>query len=111
MEYRPDCWVVFRVDNPELEKPIYKVFGGWYGGFANGDSWKINSGITKAEEDENCYYFHGASGSVYVVHKQGYKMSSYMMSVWGNFMKQLEGSPTKFEILSEETKFMELDYS
>ncbi len=111
MEYRPDCWVVFRVDNPELEKPIYKVFGGWYGGFAGGDSWKINSGITKVEQDENHYYFSGSSGSVYAVHKNNYKMSGYMMSVWGNFMKQLEGSTTKFEILEENTNFMNLEYA
>lgn len=111
MEYKPDCWVVFKVDNPEFESPIYKVFGGWYGGLANGDSWKINSGITKVEEDENNYHFYGSSGSVYIVNKSNYSMSSYMMNVWGNFMKQLEGTTTKFEILDKNTNFMEISYS
>ncbi len=30
-EYKPDRWVVLKITNGE--KVIYKVMGGWYGGY------------------------------------------------------------------------------
>ncbi len=109
-EYNPDCWVVFRVNNPDLEKPCYKVFGGWYGGYLNGDSWKINSGIVRVEKDENLFKFYGESGSVYIVHNNSYKMSGYMSGVWANMMNKIPDSDKMFEIMSEDTDWMLLEY-
>jgi hypothetical protein len=48
----------------------YKVFGAWRGGYLDGDRWKMNSGITRVEEDEDYYYFYGHSGSCYQCHKE-----------------------------------------
>ena len=112
MEYNPDVWVVFKVVNPSYKKPIYKVFAGWYGGYAGSDSWKMNSGITKVEEGEHTYSFHGCSGSTYVVPKakQCYRMSGYMASVWANFMEKLKDSDTTFEVLDENTDWFSLEY-
>lgn len=57
--YTPDNWVVFKV-------PLgYKVLGGWSGGYTTGDSWRLNSGITRVEKEGDYYLFYGHSGSVY----------------------------------------------
>ena len=47
----PDNWVVLqiRVFNDEY---IYKVLGGWSGGYPGGGSWQLNSGIVKVEESD-----------------------------------------------------------
>jgi len=42
-DYYPDRWVVVKIG----EENLYKVFACWYGGYARGDSWKLNSGITR----------------------------------------------------------------
>lgn len=77
--YRPDTWVVLEISmKTDPNTKICKVFGGWYGGFAEGDSWRLNSGITKVEKGEGfTWNFHGNSGSVYEVHQDLYGMSSY----------------------------------
>lgn len=85
-EYIPDRWVVLEFFS-EVGGKIRKVFSGNYGGFAGSDSWKLNSGITKVEEFDNRYEFHGETGSVYICMKRSYGMSLYMMGVlqgWRN---------------------------
>jgi hypothetical protein len=60
---KPDKWVIIEIT---VENKIYhKVFASFYGGYLDEDSWKINSGINKLEENDTHYYFHGYSGSVY----------------------------------------------
>jgi len=31
--HTPDSWVIIKIDNPEYDKPYYKVLGGWSGGY------------------------------------------------------------------------------
>lgn len=109
--YNPDKWVLLKFKHNG--KIVYKVLASWYGGFANGDSWKLNSGCTKIEEDGQLYRFHGSSGSVYQVHKATYGMSSYTHGIYASFQKQIEdnGDPeTTMELMPEDTNFMELHY-
>ena len=89
-EYIPDRWVILEFDAPNLEKPMQKVFGGWYGGFTQGDSWKLNSGITKTTKDGDWFHFEGYSGSVYQAHPNGYGMSGYMSNILASWQKQAE---------------------
>ena len=108
-EYNPDKWVMLKIQTPK--QTTYKILASWYGGFARGDSWKLNSGCTKIEEDENLYFFHGHSGSVYQCHKKTYGMSAYTMGVLESFKKQLEDANEKpLELMPEDTNFMELNY-
>lgn len=66
-EYNPDKWTLLRFTyNGET---IVKVLGTWSGSYLWGDSWRLNSGITKVEEDGDYYLFYGHSGSVYKCHK------------------------------------------
>ena len=65
--YTPDNWVIVKIAHPD--EVIYKILGGWSGGYLDGDSWRLNSGITKVEEDGDYFIFHGYSGSAYQCHK------------------------------------------
>lgn len=78
-EYRPDRWVVLEFVTPQ--ETIRKVFGGWYGGYAGRDTWRLNSGIVAAREKDAVFEFEGYSGSVYYCHRNNYGMTSYMGSV------------------------------
>jgi hypothetical protein len=74
--YSPDRWVVLEVTR---EKDFYRrLFAGWYGGFAEGDSWKLNSGITQIRVQDDLYEVDGASGSTYFCNANGYGLSGYM---------------------------------
>ena len=101
-EYTPDVWVVLEFDRPDLEKPVRKVFGGWYGGFAGSNSWKLNSGITAVRiDDQGHYEYDGYSGSTYNCHFNNNHMSSLMHSVLANWLKQAdERGDTTIRILS-----------
>lgn len=62
-DYCPDYWTIIKTPD------CCKVLAGWAGGYLDGDAWKLNSGITKVEEDQNHYFFHGVTGSVYCCNK------------------------------------------
>lgn len=67
--YHLDEWIVLKLPNN-----FYKVFGTWDNRFV--EHWRINSGITKIEQDENFYYFYGYSGSCYKCNKKDYGITS-----------------------------------
>ena len=85
--YTPNRWVVLEVNNGK--EVINKVFAGWYGGYLNGDSWKLNSGNVSEEEFDDRWEFTGYSGSVYVCYKNAYGMSAYMGQVFSSWTSQL----------------------
>ena len=87
MNYTPDRWVVVEVNNGT--EVTNKVFAGWYGGYLDGDSWKLNSGNVKEEEFDDRWEFTGHSGSVYVCRKGAYGMSGYMGQVLSSWTSQL----------------------
>jgi hypothetical protein len=108
-EYNPDKWVMLKIESGG--QTTYKILASWYGGYAKGDSWKLNSGCTRIEEDGQTYLFYGHSGSVYRCHKQTYGMSMYTMGILANFQKEVdEAEGVKLTLMSEETNFMEIDY-
>jgi len=45
--YNPDNWVVIKMNGDD---PHYRVLAGWSGGYLDGDSWRMNSGITRVED-------------------------------------------------------------
>lgn len=92
-EYNPDNWVIVKI-MPEGEDEFYKVLAGWSGGYLHGDSWRMNSGIDKVEEDENFYSFIGESGSVYKCHKEAERLGMMTSGIYTqlkeNFGEQIE---------------------
>jgi hypothetical protein len=70
-KYTPNNWVIIKVK----ETGLFKVLGGWSGGYLDGDYWRLNSGIIKVELDGNYWLFYGNSGSIYKCHKDSYRLS------------------------------------
>lgn len=88
--YNPDRWMLVKLNNLiKPENTHYRVFAVWYGGFTQGESWKLNSGITGVEDnvDKGLFEFMGSSGSVYYCHKKCYGTSGYGFEVLSNLIK------------------------
>ena len=86
--YTPDSWIVMKITLfNEGDDVIYKVLGGWTGGYLDGDSWRINSGITRVDNDDNYYYFYGHTGSCYKCHKQQEGLRASTSGVWKEFQE------------------------
>jgi hypothetical protein len=110
-DYIPDRWVVAKISGYEdRSKPVYKVFACWYGGYAGSDSWKLNSGITKATLEGNVYSFEGSSGSVYECHKDSYGYNMYGGSVLNNMIEKSKEHGIEIEVLPENTNWLEINY-
>jgi hypothetical protein len=98
----PDKWAIVEFKGPDEH---YRVLAGWYGGYLYGDHWRLNSGITKVEEDGDHYLFHGHSGSVYHCHKDSYGLSTLTASVYLGIEKQHGDS---VEVLPSTTDWLSL---
>ena len=105
MKYTPDNWVVIKLDDGV--DPHYRVLAGWSGGYLDGDRWRINSGITKVEEDEHYFYFYGSSGSCYQCRKTFYCLRMNNAHVWSK-LEKLHGD--KVEMMPEDTDWMNMDW-
>lgn len=110
-EYNPDYWQVIKVTSTE-GKVFYKVFGTWVGGYVQGESWRMNSGIKSVEEEGDYLLFHGFSGSTYkVVNKDfSYRTVLYTQSVLDYMMQKCDKVGAKMELLPFETTWKELNY-
>lgn len=102
--YSPDRWVILEMTSKRLGT-IRKVFGGWYGGFAQGDSWKLNSGIVNTRIYVSGHYeFDGESGSTYYCHVNNHGMSGYMAQVladWREVFPHIEFKEIELESVVE----------
>jgi hypothetical protein len=106
-EYRPDSWVVLKLTNKG--ETCYKVLGGWAGGYTQGSSWRLNSGITKAEYDvsNDAWRFYGSSGSVYVVNPDSYGLRMSIAPIYETMIKTY---PDQVEML-DNTNWEEMDWT
>ena len=103
--YEPDNWVVIKINGKD---PHYCVLAGWSGGYLQGSSWRMNSGITKVEEDESAYYFSGSSGSTYRCGKQSYGLRMNNAYVWDDLVTR---HGDKVEMLPEDTDWNNINWS
>ena len=109
MDYHPDKWVILKV-TPKKGKVWYRVLGSWYGGYLGSDSWRMNSGITKAEVVGPSFAFNGVSGSVYYCNKSNYGMSGYTTSVLANYQDNYKHAGSTLEVMPEDTDWLSLEY-
>jgi hypothetical protein len=107
-DYRPDRWTVLRIH--ATGQIIYKVFASWSGGYAGSDSWKLNSGITRATLVEDSWEFDGSSGSVYSCHKDSYGTNGYGGAVLSNLLLQAEKRGMQIDVLTKDTDWATLNY-
>jgi hypothetical protein len=98
----PDRWVVVKLPDG------HKVFATWLGGYLDGDAWKMNSGIKSVTEDEQYYYFHGFSGSIYKCHKSSYGTSGYSQGVLDGIFEKAKSAGFQLEVLTEDFNFITL---
>ena len=102
----PDKWTVVKITSPQ--GTVYKVLGSWYGGYLYGNSWRMNSGITKVEKTEHSFLFYGHSGSCYECGFINYGM--HMES--SGIVEQLRKMPdVTVEVLPQETEWEKIDYA
>jgi len=108
----PDRWVIVKISPDNNQKPFYKVFGTWFGGYTQGDSWKMNSGIVAASvRDDGFIVFDGYSGSSFACNKHGYGTTAYTQNVLTSVMFCSGEYGAKMEVMPETTDFTSLDYS
>lgn len=106
--YNPNQWLVVSITHET--NTHYRVFATWYGGYLHGDSWKLNSGITKATLIDGVYHFEGSSGSVYECRKNSYGSSGYGWGVINHMIEESMKNGTHIQILDEDTNWLELNY-
>ena len=102
--YTPDNWVVIKMDGDE---PHYRVLAGWSGGYLDGNSWKVNSGIVRVEIDGDYYRFYGLSGSCYSCHKESYCIRMNNAHIWTR-LQTIHGD--KVEMMPETTDWSNMDW-
>ena len=102
--YLCDNWVVIFLNAGD---PHYRILTGMSGGYLDGDSWRMNSGIVRVEEDEQYFYFHGASGSCYAGRKTAYCLRMNNAYIWAQ-LKEKHGD--KVSMLDEDTDWMNHDW-
>jgi hypothetical protein len=96
-ENTPDNWVILKIETQnETIETYYKVLGGWSGGYLDGDSWRMNSGIVSHERDGDYWLFHGHSGSVYRCHVDANLIRNNIAGVLANLHSRF---PDQIEVL------------
>lgn len=88
--YIPDKWIILKIK--DKKETVYKILAGWSGGYLDGQSWRINSGINKITKKGAYYLFEGDSGSVYKCHNESYGTNLISSSI---LSKMLENPQTK----------------
>jgi hypothetical protein len=105
-EYTPDSWVILHL-NIEGGEEHYRVLAGWSGGYLDGDSWRMNSGITAVEQDGDYYVFKGSSGSQYRCHKDAYGLR---MSNGPTYQQLKDRYGDEIMLVDEDTSWFEVDW-
>ena len=108
-QHIPDKWVVVKIKGKDY--PLtYKVFGCWFGGYLDSNSWKLNSGIKSVTESKHYYLFQGFSGSVYKCNKDTYGTHMYGHGVLQDIIEVSKEHGGMVEIMPEDTKWEKLKY-
>lgn len=104
--YVPDRWLVIKTTLENYS--VYRVFASWFGGYTGSDSWRLNSGITRCEHEDDHYIFTGESGSIYRCRVGSYGSHSYGYSILERFIKN--SVDVEAEILSADTDWKNIEY-
>lgn len=107
--YFPDNWVVLKIKDGKLDSGFYKILAGWSGGYLQGDSWRMNSGITRVTEEDDYLKFWGHTGSCYVCHKESYGLRMNNSGVY-NALKENEGFENQITLMDEDTDWLKVKW-
>lgn len=107
-EYIPDNWVVLKFKHLTIPHMTgYKVLAGWSGGYLDGDSWRMNSGIARVEQDGDFWLFHGYSGSVYRCGKSRYGLRNNNINIYNSLIQHY---PEIVELMGEDTDWLNVKW-
>ena len=95
--YNPDRWVVL-----DFGDGLFKVLGGWYGGYLDSDHWRLNSGIVSINKgiDDNgseWFEFVGHSGSTYKCYVDFEGLTSLTSSILDSWKNKHDIEIIEFE--------------
>lgn len=102
--YTPDSWTVVKLNGND---PHYRVLASWAGGYLNGDSWKLSSGITSVTKSGNVFEFRNSSGSLYNCHKDVFGMRTIAAGIY-NQLKERHGDAVS--LVDENTDWENMDW-
>lgn len=105
-KYRPNRWLLVKIADKG-----YKIFGTWGGGYLDGESWRLSSGVQKITEKDNYYFFHMQSGSEYVCYKQGYGASVWTTNILLNMIEQAKNAGHNMEVVPEDIDFLKINFT
>lgn len=103
---RPD-WEDVKIKGDD---PHYRVLAGWSGGYLNGDSWRMNSGIVSCQafsDFADYFVFEGSSGSAYRCSKDTYGLRMNNAGVWAQLQEKYGD---KVELMPEDTDWMSVGW-
>lgn len=109
--YYPDSYQFISISSDKDSDKIIKLFAVWHAGYLTATSWRINSGVTKIEQDAvfaNLYTVSGYSGSQYVVNKDSVKMSSYGETVLRDIIEKAAVQGVNVKRISLEEAIVEV---
>lgn len=87
--YTPDRWLLVSLRSNLTNSTIIKILAGWYGGYTQGDSWRLSSGVTSILDEGDFYTITNESGSVYKCFKSEYGTTSYSGLMFQKFEADL----------------------
>ena len=97
--HNPDRWIIVKF---ESEQTVYKVLGGWSGGYLDSDNWRLSSGLKSIEDDGDYYLMHNYSGSIYKCHKKAEGFTMLSSAKYSDFKKQVEGTGYNIDTVTVE---------
>lgn len=107
MDYNPDNWVILKIKEGKGTFPFYKVLAGWSGGYLDGDSWRMNSGIVNCTSEGDYWHFHGHSGSVYKCGLDSYGISMSTSVIYDELIRYFGN---KVELMPEDTNWTDIEW-
>lgn len=102
MNYTPDTYQFIHLSSDQDTDVIVKLFAVWVGGYLAGDSWKLNSGVTKIVKEDDVFHVHGYSGSVYTISSEQAPMTSYGSDILSKILDSGARQGIKVELISLE---------
>jgi hypothetical protein len=96
-DYYPNKFLLVEIELPD--EKVMKVFGSWSGGYLDGDSWRMNSGIENVRVEDGMYHFNGYTGSTYVCAPDSYGAHVYGQSIINTL---IEKASVPVRLLTEE---------
>lgn len=99
-KYNPEKWVLLEISN--IEGTFRKILASWYGGYLDGDSWRVSSSIIQTSIKNSKYEFLTESDSIYICDKRDYGMNTYTSAIFSRLIDVSKENNTSIHIIDKE---------